>query len=112
MRIYLLLAIWPVAVCVAALRSVNQVLNALLDSFPSLLVRAHRVVVIVASEEATISDLLLERHIVLRTLVAGIVALLAKVEVAARFAVPARRDPSFADVAREGLGREAPSSFA
>jgi len=45
-----LLAIWSIAICVTALGGMDQVLDALLDAFSPLLVRAHRVVLVVAAE--------------------------------------------------------------
>ena len=40
------------------------------------------------------------------TFISSIVAFLTQVEIAAAFAMPARCDASFADVAGEGFGRE------
>ena len=85
----------------------DQVRDALLDSFSPLLVRAHRVVLVVTAEQTAVRDLLLQRRIVRWAFISSIVAFLTKIKVAAALAVPARRDARFADVAGEALGREA-----
>lgn len=101
-----LLAIGSIAICVTALGGMDQVRDALLNSFSPLLVRAHRVVLVVAAEQTAVRDFLLQRDIMRRTFISSVVAFLAKVEVAAALAVPARRNSRFADVAGEALGRE------
>ena len=84
----------------------NQVLNALLDAFSSFLVGCHRIVIVIASKDAVVGDLLFERLMfVLRT--NSIVALGAEVEVAADLAVESCGDSGVAVVAGEGFGREA-----
>ena len=103
---HLLLTVRSVAVCVSALGRMNQVLDALLDSFSSFLVRCHRIVIVVASKDAVVGDLLFERLMfVLRT--DRIVALGAEIEVAADLAVESCGDSRVAVVAGEGFGREA-----
>ena len=84
----------------------DQVRDALLNSFSPLLVRAHRVVLVVAAEQTAVGDFLLKRDIMRRAFISSVVAFLAEVEVAAALAVPARRNSRFADVAGEALGRE------
>lgn len=102
-----LLAIWSIAICVTALGGMDQVLDALLDAFSPLLVRAHRVVLVVAAEQARVRHFLFQRHIVRWAFISSIVAFLTKVEIAAALAVPARRYSRFANVAGERFGRKA-----